>query len=298
MSKKLEDIRKKIDTLDDRIHDTLMERAALIMDIAEEKRKSNLHFVHPAREAQMIRRLLARHEGALPGAAIVRIWRELVGAVSLMQTGLKISVTETNPAFWDMARNYFGSVVSMQKSTNPLHALGSVREDESYFAVLPWPQDGDSNPWWMYLFTQAKSEHMKIVCALPYGTTEAETVMPESRALVVSKTDFASSGKDCSFIAFELDKGVSRTRIVDVLKGVKLNTLTLYSKSDAQGTSSFHLAEVDDYIGEGDARLGEISAKFDNTLMRIAVVGGYPVPPVYKKTAKPFVSKLKKAETA
>src|SRR5690606_38307673 len=92
MSKKLEELRKKIDALDQVIHDALMARADLIDSVAAEKRKHNLPYVQPAREAQMIRRLLARHRGPLPAAAVVRIWRELVGAVSLLQTGLKISV--------------------------------------------------------------------------------------------------------------------------------------------------------------------------------------------------------------
>lgn len=77
-SKELDEIRKKIDELDTRIHDTLKERAELVLKIGEEKRKNNIEIVQPAREAQMIRRLLSKHKGALPEMAVVRIWRELV----------------------------------------------------------------------------------------------------------------------------------------------------------------------------------------------------------------------------
>jgi chorismate mutase/prephenate dehydratase len=244
----------------------------------------------------MIRRLLERHEGALPGATVARIWRELVGAVSLLQTGLKISVTEGRSDFWEMARNYFGSVVAMQKSASPLHAIGSVRENESYFAVVPWPADNETNPWWLFLFNQEGAEKMKIVCALPYGTTEGDNVDLDARALVISKTDFISSGEDSSFIAFETDKGVSRARIIDVLKDAKLESLGLSTKTDAQ--RSFHLAEVDDYISENDPRLKQIATKLEGLLLRCAVLGGYPVPPLYKKVARPLVEKSRKTGTS
>ncbi len=91
-SPQLDKIRCQIDALDERIHDALMERAELVLKVGEEKRKNNIQIVQPAREARMIRRLLGRHHGALPEMAVVRIWRELVGAVSLLQTGLKVAV--------------------------------------------------------------------------------------------------------------------------------------------------------------------------------------------------------------
>jgi chorismate mutase / prephenate dehydratase len=136
----LTEIRKKIDSLDDQIHDLLMERADLIVGVTEEKKKNNIPVVQPAREAQMIRRLLARHRGPLPEATIIGIWRELVGAVSLLQTGLKVSVSPENFC-WDQAKNYFGTVLPMVRATNTMMAIAALRENDSNFAVLPWPQD-------------------------------------------------------------------------------------------------------------------------------------------------------------
>src|SRR6185295_1686741 len=111
MSKTVDDIRSKIDGMDNNIHDLLMQRAELVLKIGEEKRKSNVQVVQPDREIVMIRRLLSRHKGPLPKEAVVRIWRELVGAVSLLQTGLKVAVTVPDNAgglvYWDMAKDYF-----------------------------------------------------------------------------------------------------------------------------------------------------------------------------------------------
>ena len=286
MSKKLDNIRKKIDSLDDRIHDTLMERASLIMGVAVEKRKFGLPFVQPAREAKMIRRLLARHEGALPAAAVIRIWRELVGAVSLMQEGQKISVVheESSTRLWDMSKAYFGSVVPMLKASSPLGAIASVRENESSFAVLPWPHDGEEAPWWPFLFNQ-ENDGIGVVCVLPYGSASDQTLSWEDKAVVISKTSFVESGEDHSFVVFELDQSVSRARIVDAAKALSLEVLSIFTEKDYQGgPHSLHLIELNHFITQENEKLVALAEKLSEQDVRYAALGGYPVPPVYERS--------------
>lgn len=288
MSKKLQQIRKKIDSLDNKIHDVLMERAQLIDDIAAEKRKNNLQFVHPAREAQMIRRLLDRHTGSLPPAAIVRIWRELVGAVSLMQTGLKISVVHApeQPDIWDISKNYFGSVVSMQRLPTPLAAIGSVREGESSFAVLPWPEDHVQNAWWHTLETNPDHQ-IKIVCALPYGAQTDLSLHASHKALVIAKIDFTPSGKDRSFLSISLNQDISRARILETLKEENFEPLTIYTQAKGLETGMIsHLVEVKDHLDQQDERLETLNKAFETSQGDgfkgvFTALGGYPVPPVY-----------------
>ncbi len=284
MSKKLEEIRKKIDQIDDNVHDLLMERASLVAGVAAEKRKNNMQVVQPAREAKMIRRLLARHKGPLPEAAVVSIWRELVGAVSLLQTGLNVvaTVTEEDSHCWNMARDYFGSVLPMKKISSPLAAIGAVRDGSVSFAVLPWPDDTDEKPWWPFILNPEGGQ-MRIVCALPYGQGEGENVTTHERALVVSKIDFKSSDDDHSFIALELDPTVSRARIFDVLKALKLEPLGLHTQSDAeQGVPSLHLVEVGMFVGDDDGKLAEVKDQFGESCLRCIALGGYPALPVFK----------------
>lgn len=290
MSKKLEKIREKIDTLDNQIHDLLMERADLVSDVAAEKRKHNLQIVHPAREAMMIRRLLERHKSVLPEAAVVRIWRELVGAVSLLQSGLKVVVSDPqgDGLYWDMARNYFGSVIPMQKVSNALLGLSSIREDESSFAVLPWPEENEQNPWWNFLVHQEAEQKIRIVCTLPYGTTEGTPASSLSaRGVVISKIDFKESGDDHSFIAAELDPAISRARLFDALQESGFEPLSITTRSGTEfGGKSAHLIEVAGYVGEGHESLSALSKNFEDTQGYFAVIGGYPVPPEYKDDTK------------
>jgi chorismate mutase-like protein len=285
MSEKLEEIRKKIDSLDDRIHDLLMERADLILSVSEEKKKTDTQIVQPAREARMIRRLLSRHREPLPEATIVRIWRELVGSVSLLQTGLKVSVAQpadSNSVFWDMAKNYFGSVLPMQAASSALTAVSALREDDVSFAVIPWPHDGEEHPWWPFLLEQERNP-MRIVCALPYGDHASYSASTDQRALVLSKIEFLDSGEDHSFLLVEVNYEVSRTRIIDALKSLKLEPLSLYTKSGAANRAeSLHLVEVKGFVGANDKRLQDLINKFEGHPARCIVAGGYPVPPRFR----------------
>lgn len=282
MSKKLLDFRKKIDALDNKIHEALLQRVEIVEKIAELKRSESLDFVQPSREAQMIRRVLSQHKSTLPQAAIVRIWRELVGAMSMKQTGLKVAVCleNDNIKIWDYARSYFGSVVPMQKVSDPIMAIASVREDDVSFAVLPWPHDYEGQSWWAHLLCQESD--IRIVGALPYGNIKGELSDPDNKAVIISKVKFEPSGEDHSFIALDIDQNVSRGRIVDALKELGFEPLGITSdlQRGAQG-NSVHLVEVNDYLDAGDDRLARLAEKFDEQFARCAVLGGYPVPPVY-----------------
>lgn len=283
----LDEIRKKIDELDNRIHDTLMERAELVLKVGEEKRKNNIQIVQPAREARMIRRLLSRHKGALPEMAVVRIWRELVGAVSLLQKGLKVAVTmpDGQSDAWDLAKDYFGSCLPMTKCSTAISAISALKEDKTTFAVVPWPEMEDEQPWWTYL-GGASSDPMQIIIALPHGR-DPEQVGTENRVLVISKSGFDDSGEDNSFLLIQCDATVSRAKLVDLAKKASLTALSISSKRNSSpAMPSLHLMEVEDYIARDDKRLKEFVAAFDDPGANVFCVGGYPVPPSYARSVK------------
>lgn len=288
-SKNLDDIRKRIDTLDNSIHDMLMERAELVLKVGEEKRKNNIQIVQPAREARMIRRLLSRHKGVLPEMAVVRIWRELVGAVSLLQTGLKVAVAveegqENN--LWELARDYFGSCLPFQKSGSALSAVAAVRDGRVTFAVVPWPHDDEDQPWWEYLKDNNPSDRLKINIRLPHGD-DPKKVNPDYKALVVSKTGFDSSDDDCSFLLIECNSTLSRGKIVELAEKADFKPKSLATKRRAlEIDPSLHFMEVEEFIGDDDKRLAALKGELGGEALVLAV-GGYPVPPVYSKTIQP-----------
>lgn len=294
-SKDLDEVRQRIDALDDRIHDTLMERAELVSKVSEAKRKANIQIIQPAREARMIRRLLNRHSGVLPQMAVVRIWRELVGAVSLLQTGLKVavSVPENDHEYWDLARDYFGSSLPMNRVTSPMSAISAVKDNKVTFAVVPWPSETEEQPWWTYLGPNSPEE-MSIIISLPHGE-DPENPKPDCRALVVSKAGFDASGEDRSFLLIQCEAENSRAGLVDIAKKAGLTARSISSKRNTSpSVPSLHLMEVDDFVGKNDKRVKEFIRLLEDPGANIVCVGGYPVPPVYSRTVKSPAAESKK----
>ena len=83
----LEQLRRSIDEIDDRLQDLLIERIGVVSRIDAFKHESNGVAAHqPAREAEIIRRLIERNRGAFPPATLVRMWRELLAATVRQQS--------------------------------------------------------------------------------------------------------------------------------------------------------------------------------------------------------------------
>lgn len=267
MSKTLDEIRQKIDSIDNQLHDLLMERADLVSGVAKAKKEKGLQIVQPAREARMVRRLLARHDGPLPQATIVRIWRELVGSVALLQTGLSVVVSDQCSG-WDAAKDYFGSSVPMKSAVNSQNAISSVLKDESSFAVLPWPELDDAKAWWRVLFDRSDDERLSVICAFPYGRVDHE-----QRAFVLSKIKFMPSDDDITLIGLSFINDISRAKILDMAKRHDLDVLNLYK------AGSDYLLEVSGYFEAGSDKVKSFSQELGDDCSYCEAVGGYPVIP-------------------
>jgi chorismate mutase/prephenate dehydratase len=278
-TEELDKIRKRIDELDNNVHDLLLERADLVMKISEEKKKNGIQIVQPAREARMIRRLLARHRAPLPEETIVRIWRELVGSISLLQTGLSVVVYDPRHDqqaahhYWDMARDYFGSVLPMSRGEQVRSMLNNVNEGKVNFAVLPYPSVDDPSPWWvdMTLFP-----HLNIIQRLPYGHKE-NYKFENHPALVISKSGFDTSDDDHSVILISNADGISQARVVESFKKASLEPIAIF------GHNGSFFVEVKHYIAATDDLIASIKTYLNKDGVAVRSIGGYPTPLSYKK---------------
>lgn len=283
-SNEVDQVRQRIDELDKTVHDLLMERAGLVQKIGEEKRKNNVEIVQPAREARLLRRLLDGHKGPLQEETLLRMWRELIGGLTLLQTGLSVSVTmpegNAGQAYWDMARDYFGSIMPSQKTTSPFSALGAVRDDSVTFAVLPFPEVDEETPWWQILMDEGNT-NIRIIQCLPY-TQKGQASYGHRRALVVAKVGYYPSDDDRSFIALSVSANISRGKIAEVSKSIELEPLSLFTQvSTIPDAPSVHLLEVNDYVSADDNRLQILLDKLENPEGQAVCLGGYPAPLVF-----------------
>jgi len=93
----LSDLRREIDAIDDALHDLLMRRVTLTGRVAASKPSDGVA-LRPAREAEILRRLVGRHEGRFPKAVVARIWREIISANTALQGPFAIAVVASRAA--------------------------------------------------------------------------------------------------------------------------------------------------------------------------------------------------------
>src|SRR3546814_11679585 len=93
-----------------------MQRAALAGRISAAKGEASMASIRPAREAEIMRRLAARHEGEFPRAALARIWRELIFALTRIQEKghtVALHAHGEDQGSWDLALDHFGTTVTI-----------------------------------------------------------------------------------------------------------------------------------------------------------------------------------------
>src|SRR5260370_27561259 len=96
----LKGLRRRLDEIDDKLQDLLIDRAQIVSLVGASKKDGNRPAYQPAREAEIIRRLVGRHRGAFPVATLVRMWRGMVAAAGPLQTPFLICLFAPPPPAW------------------------------------------------------------------------------------------------------------------------------------------------------------------------------------------------------
>jgi chorismate mutase/prephenate dehydratase len=272
-------LRAEIDRLDGLIHQLVMQRAEVVGTLAELRVKRGAPF-RPAREAEIIRRLLADHRGRLPKPTLVGMWREMIMGMTLIQAPFPVAVwsPEAGSGHIALAREHFGTAVPLRWMRTTAQVLRAVSAGEAAVGVLPLPQDdpnaeGANDPWWIALM-RGDGSGLSVIARLPFVTLRPEGA-PRAQALVVGALAPEPSGEDRSLLAFEAAPELSRARLSDLLAAAALRPFSLVLHRSERGPTAC-LAEVDGLVEAGDRRL---AALIEAGLARPLVIGGWPVPP-------------------
>lgn len=163
----LADLRARIDAIDERLHSLLIERGSVIDALIKAKGTSApAAAFRPSREADMMRRLVARHSGALPLSAVEHIWREIISTFTHMQAPYALAVDgSADPAAMrDLARFYFSFSVSIDTlagAADVVARVASTGRDLGLIAV----EQSRAGPWWRGLVGESAP---RIMALLPY----------------------------------------------------------------------------------------------------------------------------------
>jgi chorismate mutase/prephenate dehydratase len=272
----LADLRRRIDELDDALHDVLIERAAVVESVARLKQRDATPPLRPGREAQIIRRLLARHRGAFPKPTLVRLWRELLAGTIAIQVELKLAVHAADNAaeLWDLARDHYGSHTTMTGFRSPGEVLGAVRDGRATLGIVPVPSQDDREAWWR-LLTGSETPVLRIIAKLPFGARGS--ARGDRDAFVVAAIEPEESGDDRSVFLLESDEQLSRARLLTALTNVGLPPVVL-AVTDGEADGGTFLVEFGGWVSSGDARFKDLQAGLGGTALRAVCLGAYARP--------------------
>ncbi|MFA5122176.1 chorismate mutase [Zavarzinia sp.] len=268
----LDDLRREIDQIDDRLHDLLMERAAVVQRIASAKRGATP--MRPEREAQILRRLIARHRGPLPAVAVAYVWRELISALTRMQAPVAVALHAAHHTLdhFDIARSHFGAA-HIDFHDTPAQALRAIAEGGGQVvAVMPLPAS-DDGAWWP-LLASTDAARPRIVARLPFvrdGSSNVESV-------VVAPFTTGASGDDASYLIIVTGAGteISRGRLADRLSAAGMPGQCIDSRQ--RGGDTLHLFEIDGVLDDRDSRLGALLSAHGDEIAQVIPAGSYARP--------------------
>ncbi|HEY8091182.1 MAG TPA: prephenate dehydratase [Polyangiaceae bacterium] len=133
----LDDLRKRIDDLDDGILKLLDERARVVAEVASAKRDAQMPTYDPDRERRVLDRLAAR-AGRFPADAIRAVYREVMSACLALQEPLKIGYLGPEGTFSHAAaRSLFGLAATYTEATTIEGVFDAVSRREVQHGVVP-----------------------------------------------------------------------------------------------------------------------------------------------------------------
>lgn len=277
----LSELRSEVDHIDDNIHDLLIRRAKVVEKIGEAKQKTSSVYLNPAREAQVLRRLVSRHNGRLPKAVIIRLWRELFGALVGLQGPFSLAVytTKCQSSYLDLARDQYGAYTPTTVYGSAKQVIRAVMEGSATVGILPMPQESEQSPWWQIL-TSNDIGNPKIVARLPFVEHDYGQLGERIEAVAVACIVPEPSGRDNTFFSLETPNNVSQDTVKQVIYQAGLQNPIYRGFYIRNNRLHFHLVDVTGFITNSDERLQALCCtELSNVRVnQILILGGYAVP--------------------
>jgi chorismate mutase len=162
----LAELRQEIDRIDESMHRLLIERSEIIERLISVKKSSETGSAfRPAREAEMMRRLVERHKGLLPLDTVEGIWRVIIATFTYVQAPFSVhaDLSAGDALMRDSARFHFGFTVPFVPHMGAAGVVQAVSESKGDLGLVP--AVAGASAWWSALeFDSAP----KIIARLPF----------------------------------------------------------------------------------------------------------------------------------
>jgi chorismate mutase / prephenate dehydratase len=213
----LADLRRRLDSIDERLLDLLMERARAMEDVRAAKNAAegpNAKLARPGRELAILRRLVARIQGPLPPGLVVRLWRDIMTSFTRLQGAFSVAVWDANAnansnagSLMALARRHYGQATPLLPASSPAQAIARLDDARAQLALLPVPEDAPELNWWRNLSPTG----LQVLARLPVDGQETQP-----GAFVVGRQPFEESGNDRGLLIVAADLQASRAKLVQL----------------------------------------------------------------------------------
>lgn len=164
----LAELRREIDRIDEAMHRLLMQRGEIIDRlIAVKQTQETGSAFRPAREAEMMRRLVERHHGILPLDTAESIWRVIIATFTYVQAPYAVhaDLTPGDAAVRDSARFHFGFTVPLTPHLGAAGVIEALHKRRGDLGLVPAVALAGAGAWWTML---EEPRAPKIIARLPF----------------------------------------------------------------------------------------------------------------------------------
>ena len=258
-------LRGRIDAADDAISQLLIERIAIIREVAVLKAAHwpNGCHIRPAREGQMHEAIANRFTGTdVDPAAALAIWRQLIGSSTSLESPLIATALAHQAHHGWLVREYFGVNAGFKPESSIADMLDNVTRGEANIAILPAPGTPGGD-WWVDagLFSTHK---LSIFATLPVTTAP----LPDgaSPALALATVECEPSGNDISYVALTTKHDANIAALAALAHAAAIRTVD----------GRHHLLTLDGFIAADAPVLADIRQALGGELLSLTLLGAHP----------------------
>ncbi len=137
-SQKMQQLRSRIDAIDDSILDLLNERSQVVLEVGRLKSGNNMDFHVPGRERQIYERLLGKNPGPFPNDALKSIYREVISACLALESPMKVAFLGPKATFSHLATmQQFGLSAELVPQKSIPAVFEEVEKGKALYGVVP-----------------------------------------------------------------------------------------------------------------------------------------------------------------
>lgn len=281
----LEDIRSRIDEVDRRLLELLNERAGLVHQIGEIKKKDGLEIYAPEREERLLRKLVdlnAALKGRLPEASIRAIFREIMSAALAVEMPLKIAYLGPSGSWThQVALSKFGHSLTYLAEASTEGVFQRVASGEADYGVLPIEHSTEGA---VHHTLDHLIDSPLQICAQMLWRTEtahpSKADLAPARFIILGRRASPQTGEDRTMLmVYAKDKVGALLEVLQVFANRGINVRQIENRpvaGDVTNNQARFFLEVNGHCE--DASLVAASGDLSSRDAKVKVLGSYPAP--------------------